>query len=425
MGSLITKEPLSNAEHRRLEYIDTALLWCLMGLVVILPVAHTVSIRLFFLLLAALLWAFKLWRNRSRKIFGTPVDLALGLFFLTIIISFFTSLNLSYSAGKLRSEFLTYTLLFYVTAGSVRRQGDTNKLILTLFGGSFIMAVYGMYNAFYVKDVDPLAIAHRMGSLHQGYEAYAQYLIMVLPFNILWLIYPAGGEGWARHRAVLWGLLVLNVSALYLTHTRGAWIAFWVEVLLIIFFAIKKTALKAGLIAAFVALSALFVVSLPSDVLWHGKSGVSLDEKTMMESNTGNTRLVMWKASVEELAKNPFKGAGYGKTMFRWRFKGRAFAGIEQAHNTFVNTAIQLGIQGLLALVFIICVVIRMNWQGFKDARDGFEAMFFLSVMVMTAGFFIANQFAEFYIDDTALLFWLLVGLSAGLYAGRDKGAAS
>ncbi len=117
---------------------------------------------------------------------------------------------------------------------------------------------------------------------------------------------------------------------------------------------------------------------------------------------------------------HPFKGAGYGKANFARRFKVRLQAApLEQAHNTFINTAIQLGIQGLIALLIIIVVILNTSWVGWKCAKSDFQRKFFLAMFIMTVGFFVANQFAEFYIDDTALLFWLFVGLCVFFHNNR------
>ena len=155
---------------------------------------------------------------------------------------------------------------------------------------------------------------------------------------------------------------------------------------------------------------------LPTSVIWHGEKAMISTRDADLNEGFGKARLVMWKASFEEIIKNPFKGSGYGKTTFRWRFKDRVFAGSEQSHNTFVNAAIQLGIQGLIALIIIIYVILRFQWRCYNGAKTNFQLLYFLSIMIMTIGFFIGNMFAEFYIDDTVQMFWLLVGLSVALH---------
>jgi O-antigen ligase len=394
------------------------ILFCLGGLLLILPVAHTTSLRAFFFLFAVLIWLIRIGTTKEWKIFGTPLDIPLFLYLIIILISFFTSLNLKYSIHEFRGEFLTYTLLFYLTLNNLKREEEIKRLVFTLLAGSFFMSLYGMYDFFYVNKSNILNIdKYRFGSLHQGYEAYAQYLLMVLPLNIMAIIYLKD----FRRRFLFTALLLLNTFALFLTHTRGAWIAFWAELLLVSIFAIKRTAIKIFLISGLVIITLLMIKILPTNVILHGEKATILTSDADITKGLGKARLIMWKASLEEILKNPFKGSGYGKTTFRWKFKDRIFAGSEQSHNTFVNTAIQLGIQGLIALLFIIYVILIFQWRCFKKAKTNFQLLYFLSIMIMTIGFFIGNMFAEFYIDDTVQMFWLLIGLSVALHRIQKK----
>ena len=64
------------------------ILFCLGGLLLILPVAHTTSLRAFFFLSAVLIWLIRMGMTKEWKIFGTPLDIPLFLYLITILISF-------------------------------------------------------------------------------------------------------------------------------------------------------------------------------------------------------------------------------------------------------------------------------------------------------------------------------------------------
>lgn len=396
-------------------HLDTLALLLLSGLIITLPIAHTTSLRAFFLLGAAAVWMFKMWLERRWVRTQTPLDLPLLLFLITILLSFPFSLKLSTSISELRGEFLTQALLFYTIVNCVREERRVKTLLTVLISASLLMTLYGIAD-FFLQGGELFTYEYRLGSLHQGSEAYAQYLITVLPFNILGFFYFRE----RKERIVLCVVALVNCFGLYLTHIRAAWAAFGVEWLLIALTAGSSKRLKVIMVLTIAGVAFGMVGVLPSATLWHGTKGISFKEEEM-DLNTLNLRLVMWKAAFEDLAKNPFKAAGYGKGNFRRRFEGRPFADFEQAHNTFVNTAIQLGIQGLFALLFIISTVLRNSWKGWKLKSSGFSAYYHLGVFVMTVGFFTANLFAEFYIDDTALLFWVLVGLSVSLLVRADE----
>lgn len=386
--------------------INNTVVVCLAGLLLVLPIAHTASIRAFLLLFPAVLWAGRQAVNRRLEVERTPLDIPLLLYFITVILSLFTSLKLSMSVDEVRKEFLTYALLFYMTASVVRRESEMASLIRVLLIGSLFMALYGIAE-FFIKGGSVLSLDFRADSLHQGFEAYGQYIITVAPFAIVALFHSRT----FRERVFLSALLALNVFALFLTHTRGAWVAFWVELLLLSALLFRNIVLRWSLILALIIVPILSLKVLPEYVLWHGSAGIDLATYSR-RLNTVSDRLITWRNSVKGIAREPFRAAGYGRTNFKRRFPGGEFRGFDQAHNTFINTATQLGVQGLAALLFIIFVVIRAEWRLYRNGATEFARGLGLSSLVMTIGFFTANQFAEFYIDDTALMFWLLTALS-------------
>lgn len=405
---------LSPSVDSKIAKIDWLIAFSLISLVFILPVAHTTTIRAFFFLSALSLWVIKAYITKKINLKRTPLDYFILLYFITIVISFFTSLKLSSSLETFKGEFLTNTLLFYLIVSNIDEENTVKTLITALLAGSFIMAAYGIAD-FFLKNGNPFDINYRAGSLHQGYEAYGQYLIIVLPFNLLAISYLKD----RYKKIVLSILLALNVFALYLTHTRGAWVAFWAEMIILSVFYMPKK-LKIIFIGLLILVPIIGFYSLPEEVIWHGKSGISLKEENI-NTNTGTIRLVMWKESIKALKENPFKGAGYGKANFRRRFSDKAFAINEQAHNTFVNTAVQLGIQGLVALFLVILAILKVTWKAWSKEKHTFRGIYSLGVFTMTIGFFIACQFAEFFIDDTARMFWIMIGLAVSLHVREEK----
>ncbi len=403
----------------RKKALDRAITASLAANIIILPIAHVPAVRAFFQILALLLMGARMYRNRDWMGKRTPLDLPLLIFLVTIVISFFTTLSLETSLKAFKGEFINCTVFFYMVASAINDE-DIPVLIKTLLIGSFVLAAYGLID-FFSHSSALLTMVYRAGSLHQGYEAYAQYIIMVLPFNILGFLYMKGRQ----ERLFLAIVLLLNGLALFMTYTRGAWVAFGVELFLAALLAPRNRALKAALAGGLLAAPLIVLLILPGNLVWHGSGGVSADIKS--PRNTVETRLRMWKGFMREFSKNPFEPAGYGKTNFNRKYKGDDFADgvgdkgveFEQAHNTFINTAAQLGIQGLIALLFIIYTVLRISRAAWKRGPSDFDKAFGLSMFIMTIGFFTANQFAEFYIDDTSLLFWIFVGMLVSVYNNK------
>lgn len=394
------------------KYFDRAILFFMAILILILPVAHTTSLRAACIILPVMLWLTRVVVNKERWCGRTPLDIPIIIFAATVLLSLFTSLKISVSLNELRGELGTQVLLFYLIVNNIKREEQVKLIIFALGLGSLIMGVYGIAD-FFIDGGSMVSYAVRAGSLHQGFGAYAHYIIMVLPFLVVGIFYTSDH----KYRFLLIILILLNIFALYITFTRGAWVAFFVEIFMVLFIFSKKKWIPVLLLFP-VFLLPFF---LPKSIVFH-------EEKIITGSTyTSDRRLAMWRVAVKGMADNPFKGAGYGKVNFQRRFlndENKHFL-MDQAHNSFVNIAVQLGIQGLFALLFIIYRVLKMNWTGYKRITAGFSGYFFVSTFIMTIGYFVGNLFVEFYIDDSALMFWLLVGLSTALFIRERPKAES
>ncbi|MDH4101640.1 MAG: O-antigen ligase family protein [Nitrospirota bacterium] len=383
------------------------------SLVVILPIANLPAVRSALFIAPAIVWIYGMVVERRWNIRRTPMDLPLLLFFAAIVVSIFTSMKPELSIDELRKEFLTYTLVFYMVAHMITDDEKIVNMVKALVLASIAMALYGI-TEFYYMGGSIFGLNYRAGSLHQGFEAYAQYIIMVLPFAAAGLVYAArqGLKG-----ALIWAVaaVALNLFALYLTHTRGAWIALWVEMFLLSFLLIKGVRVRLIIAILLVILPIAAFKLLPESVVWHGSKGLDIPEQNVI-TNTGSARLKVWQGAFKGVVDEPFKGAGYGRTNFRRRFPGPEFLGFDQAHNSFVNVTVQLGVQGLFALLFIIGALFHACWTVYRRGEDRFRTHFASAVIIMTAGFFTANMFAEFYIDDTALMFWIFAALVVSVY---------
>ena len=392
------------------------MLAALAGLIVVLPIAHTNALRSVAMISVLVLWFLRMRLQGKMIIARTRLEIPLLLFLLTILLSLFSSLKLSTSLNELRGEFIIPVALFYLAASNFRQDKHYRFLFWTLcLAASGICAV--ALGNFFLQGGRLNSYAVRAGFPHQGFGALAQYLVIVIPYSLMGMVWLPG----RREKIVLALILALQLFTLYVTYTRGSWVGAALAVFMMPLLLGDNLRRKLILLGICCLLGLLVALCIPEEVIWHGESKeLSLDEAQLEKKNTATNRLIMWKTAAEYLSKHPFTGAGFGKANYRRRFAGKQVAGYEQAHNTFVNLAVQLGLQGLLALLFILYRLLGLTWRGYKQGgADRWRRIFCGGSWLMIWGFFAGNQFAEFFIDDTALLFWILCGLSLGI-AGRD-----
>jgi putative inorganic carbon (HCO3(-)) transporter len=146
------------------------------------------------------------------------------------------------------------------------------------------------------------------------------------------------------------------------------------------------------------------------------------------EDTTGSGRTNIWKAAARTAQENPVLGIGYGSfkyvseeliyhtpgvdlEVYGGREEGDNFA----AHNTYLGTAAEIGITGLLLYIGVILstgMALRRTAARAFAAGKPFVGRTAHALLVGLAGW----TFATFFLSaETARMFWIIVGLSLAL----------
>jgi len=399
---------------RVLATIDRFLLFCLCVLGIVLPMAHTESIRSFALGIPAGLWIIKSLITRRWLFRRTPVDVPILLFTLVAGLSVVTAVDPRYSLEEFIHEWLLGVFLFYLVVNNVRPE-QMKVLLGALLLGNGVMVGYGLYD-FFRSGGQFFDYQIRAKSLHSGFGTFSTYLVTVTPY----LLAGAFAAEKTLHRWLLLFLLILNFFVLYLTHSRGAWVAAALLLLLWGWRYFPKRIFLPLLLAGGIG----FLILAPKGVLWHDATLTQGSAAPGGKIETVDARWAATKFSLERITENPFQMIGFGRRSFvkkyhdfYLRYKG---ALIWHAHNTFLDIALQTGVQGLFIFVFLLYKFLRTFHAGAKPGEETLSRLFLLASFWMVIVFFARNLSDDFFVDDSALLFWLLAG--AGVAIRRGKG---
>jgi len=398
------------SQERQIKYIDKIMDWCFMGLVFILPIAHTMSIRSVFMFLPTALWLYKMALKKEILFVRNQMTLPLTIFATVAILSIFTAINPKYTLRELRGEMITDFLLFFLILNNIRDMRQINSIVLSLLIGSFVQGIYSSIH-YFSMDWDLLNYGMTVGGFTRGGISYSVFLIAILPFVAYKIIDSSGSK-----RFFFIGLMLINLFMLYLTHQRGAWIALIVQVFT--FFLLLRRWILCTAVVGVVAVT-LFLI--PSNIFYHGRKGIDITADDALNAGTSiNRRIAIWRFTLKEISEHPFTGIGFGRHSFSMQYQQFRRTDLWHAHNTFLNLTIQLGFQGLLAFAFILYCLARTYWIALKDA-DGKTYYFFLASLISTVGFFVRNMFDDHYVDDNAQMFWVLTGLSVAVFINIKK----
>jgi len=399
------------AQERVLEYIDGFILFCLCVLVIFLPIAHTETIRAFSIGIPAGLWMIKMVLSRRFLFSRTPLDLPLLLFTLIAGLSVFTAVDWRYSLEEFIGEWMLGLFLFYLVVNNVR--SEQMKYILgALLIGNVVMVGYGIFGFFRVGG-QLFDYRVRAGSLHSGFGTFGTYLVTVIPYLLVAIFHVRQNS----YRLIFSLLLALNFFCIYITFSRGTWVA-----AAVLPFLIGWRLLPGRVILISVGLAALGLFLLvPKGIIWH-KISIPGPGAPGGVIETADARWELTKFSVEKIKENPFQMLGFGRRSFvkkyedfYLKYKG---ALIWHAHNTFLDLTFQTGVQGLVIFCFFLYRVLKYCYEGARRSESPLGKFYWGATFLMIITFFVRNLSDDFFVDDSALLFWFLCGAALGMKEG-------
>ena len=391
-----------------------------LGLVFILPLeaitaAREIAVVGMLLFLALFFWARHEFSFRSTVLFWPLI-----FYVAATVFSLFTAVDMAYTLKELRAEVLKGLLLFYAGVHLIQDEENLKQFWGVILVGLAVMTVAGLI-FFFHEGGSLLNHAVRAGSLHSGYGTLGTYLVLVWPYLLLApLLWPQRGAKW------LWPAFVLATGLLaYTTYNRAAWLAMLLQAVLCLVVLTRhrlRTLLLVGLAALLIA--GLMFVAPGSR---HGERWDRLMTNPLKTGGTAGDLLTLWVYSYKQVKKDPLLGIGLGRHSFSKAFP--EFRATHQpllwhAHNTFVDLTLQLGVQGLAAILLIMGVLLWVLWPNSPPVSGQAAQAFAAATMAMVAGFCLRNLFDDFFVDDTGMMFWLLTGLALGgreLIRKRDK----
>jgi O-antigen ligase len=392
-----------------LRYIDQVILFCFCVLVIFLPIAHTETIRAFAMCIPAGLWIIKAILCRRFLFARTPMDLPILLFTLVAGLSVVTAVDPRYSLEEFIGDWLIGIGLFYMVVNNTRP--DQVKYILAaLLAGNLLMVGYGIIDFFRQGGI-LFEYKVRASSLHSGMGTFGTYLVTIIPFILVGFLF-------VRKRKISSAILILfclNLFALLLNFSLGAWVAIGGLFILIGLEFLKRKVLLFYLLLFLIGI--FFLFPNPNHSFYHRFIDVSHG------IDSYNSRWILTRFSLEKIKEDPFRMIGFGRRSFTKQYKGfvQKYKGFPMwhAHNTFLNITLQTGLQGLILFCFLLYRLLKYCHEKGKAEGNSLKKFYLSATFMMIITFFVRNLSDDFFIDDSALLFWFLSGIVFAIGKGE------
>lgn len=380
----------------------------------VLPINHTMALRMVSLLLAGLvvLWGW-LATRRQHPVF--PLKLPLGIWVGTVLLSLAWSVDPLYSLQEIKTEVL-YGFIAFGAFFSLTRDRETAMLWLHLLMLSLLATLaIGQWNilALHGKYYD-------WDGLH-GYVSYSTYLACIAPILFLWFQENCKNPALRVSGALL---LALFLWIAYLNGNRMFWVSFAAVVLTMAVLWWRRCADERRarqwlllVVAGLLALSAaMFVTTAMKRYEAEPTMATAPAGEYLAETVGKSERYVIWSYWLDRIAERPLTGVGFGRDLPHRYYKmpeGWNTMYFAHAHNLILDYALQMGILGVAASCFLFAAIGREFWRLYRHPgssawKIGAGGLGLLVAMLSK------NMTDDLFWRTDALLFWALVGILLG-----------
>jgi len=387
-------------------------------------------------------WRYYLsWRELRDRL--GPFTLPIVVFLLMAGISVFIAFSQRVALRAYREEVLEPILYVFLAMYCLRTRQDVARLLIAMLISGLVVALIGIAQYFFfrsqlVLESDGIRRVHAMYGSANSIGLFFDY---VLPIGLAlllvkaWTITSIWRSRWRIPGAIMICLPMLLV--LYLSQSRGAWVAIGVAFIFILALSIRnrKWLLVGGLIGILVLGAIVLIFQRP--ILNFFVAG----HQNINGISTLTKRLFLWLSALRMIRDHLWFGVGmenwscyYSQNtvcinpalvhhywILQSPFTG-AITGLQDEptlshpHNIFLHVWVSMGLFGLLAFIAVLVlfywlfVRILISLQNKRTERE--SAMWWMTIGVgaaMLAGMIQGQVDNSFLAQDLSYCFWMLV----------------
>lgn len=280
------------------------------------------------------------------------------------------------------------------------------KVLGSLFFSASFVAIYGILqylNLDIYTWAEPAYLTGRITSALGQANFLASFLLLSI-FSGFYLLHLRCRDKW--YRVVYFLALLIQVIALFLTASRGAWLGFIFGIFLLLIFYSRQLSKK-----AMVSVMASFLLLIGVAFCFPGFRNRFI---SIFDFNSGSVaiRLQIWNDVIDNYSDKMLFGWGLnnGQEFFvrHYNTDGALFAPVnslnDKAHNFVMDWFMEGGVLLLLAGLYLLFIVFKKVIKTWKDDVS--------SVYLGTAiGAYLFSLLFSFEFMAGAMIFWLFVGL--------------
>jgi O-antigen ligase len=165
----------------------------------------------------------------------------------------------------------------------------------------------------------------------------------------------------------------------------------------------------------------------PADTTAH-LPGASTTSSHIVNTFESSERYDIWRFWMARIAEKPLTGVGFGRDLPHFAYadmKPREWHALmfAHAHNVLLDYALQLGVIGLAAFMFLLGALVHRFWRLYRSPLEEASLIGICGITTVIA-MLSKNMTDDLFWRGDALLFWALMGILLGYgirLVGRQK----
>ena len=283
------------------------------------------------------------------------------------------------------SVFLTYLVFAYQKPIFIRR------FLKVVAISSLLAVVLGYF--LYIYWPEPRMVGPFFNLLYHAHlwpNAFALFLLSAWPIFLLYF-----EKKNSRTNFVFALVLGLFASAIFLSFSRGAMIAFIGQIILIIIYFFKKFNSKTLILSILSIVFAAILVFSANYFREINHQLIDIEERATFENSESLTskqeRIDFWEGSIELIQEEPI--TGFGPFSFRYAYNGiqETFLGnADHPHNLFLKIGVEYGLITLLVFIAFLLTGLVTVMNRFSKLNNKDKDLLYI-LFVSVAGIFAHN----------------------------------
>jgi O-antigen ligase len=407
--------------------LDVMLAFILMGPLAVLTVAGRTPSLFWIDVVIVVFSAFALsmsWAKPTDRTFRLPPAVAWAILYILICAaSLLITQDILVSIATLKLRTLPIAV-FLLASRQIRNRSDVDHFFHSLAWFGLALAAISLYN-WYKFSTGVLVLSDEFGEkdmlqLSFGRSNYlASMFVLLIPPMIAVIQNRRKKLAFLVHGVAL----VLVVIALLFTQSRGSLISLTVGLLAWVFlsfssaFTARKVFAALAVVILVVATTIFLWEKIPDAVRLGLTAAFGLLWSEAARGNLGGGRTELWVAALKGAWDSRLFGIGLGNQAIFYARQQMT----PSAHSVYLETLLETGIVGVIALFGFLYVFGKTLWSLWKECPPSDRR--FVGAMLATFVTAMVNisQEPSFWGPQYSCLFWMMMGV---VYAWRRVGAA-